>query len=363
MTMMKTISVQLPPPVPVRYDVRIVSELEAALELEIAGPRRWVLIADRNLAGLLGERIANKLGVPLFSFAAGEANKTLETWANLSRSLLKAGFGRDSGIVALGGGVTGDIAGFVAATYMRGIPVIQVPSSLLAMIDASIGGKTGVDTPEGKNLIGAFHQPQAVLIDPELLRSLPDTELQAGLAEAVKHGAIADPAYLQFIHANFASIMARDPGALRELVSRSVEIKAGYVNEDPFEAGPRAALNFGHTIGHALERVMNFTMHHGHAVAIGMVIEARIGESLGVTAAGTADTLCDVLKASGLPIELPSQANGAEVLAATATDKKAREGTVRYTLLARVGEIARAADGGWTHSVESGVVETCLRQN
>lgn len=360
---MKTVSVELPAASPVRYDVMIgaglLNQLATQLPLYNAA-RRWAMISDSTVADAIGERIAHDLRLSLFRFPSGESNKTVETWAALSSAILAAGFGRDSGILALGGGVTGDLAGFVAATYMRGIPVIQVPTSLLAMIDASIGGKTGLDTPEGKNLIGAFHQPAAVLVDPDLLRSLPDPELRAGLAEAIKHAAIADPAYLLFIQSNVSSIMARDPAVLQQLVARSVEIKVSYVNEDPFEAGPRAALNFGHTIGHALERVLNYTLHHGHAVAIGMVAEARIGEALGVTEPGTAEAIRAVLDAAGLPAQLPAQVDVAQVIAATSTDKKARAGNVRYTLPARVGELARAADGGWTHSVDSGVVDACL---
>lgn len=362
---MKSVTVELPAASPVRYDVMIAAGLvnQLATQLSRFGPsRRWAMISDSTVADAIGEGIAQELQLPLFRFPAGEANKTVETWAALSSAVLAAGFGRDSGILALGGGVTGDLAGFVAATYMRGIPVVQVPSTLLAMIDASIGGKTGLDTPEGKNLIGAFHQPLAVLVDPDLLRSLPEPELRSGLAEAIKHGAIADPAYLQFIQSNVSSIMARDPAALQELVARSVEIKVLYVNKDPFEAGPRAALNFGHTVGHALERVLNYTLHHGHAVAIGMVAEARIGEALGVTAPGTAETIRAVLEAAGLPAQLPAQVDVARVIAATSTDKKARAGNVRYTLLARIGEVGRAVDGGWTNSVDSGVVEACLDQ-
>jgi 3-dehydroquinate synthase len=230
---------------------------------------------------------------------------------------------------------------------------VQVPTSLLAMIDAAVGGKTGVDVPGGKNLVGAFRQPRQVIIDPALLRTLPDAEYRAGFAEAIKHGAIADEPYLSRIEKESAALLARDPASLIELIRRSIEIKAGFVAADTTEAGPRAALNFGHTIGHALEKITGLALPHGFAVAAGMVLEARLGESLGITATGTAERLGSVLQRMALPDRLPNDTSAQALVEATHADKKARASRVRYTLLERPGVVARAADRGWTHDVES----------
>ncbi|HUP89099.1 MAG TPA: 3-dehydroquinate synthase, partial [Longimicrobiales bacterium] len=265
-----------------------------------ARAHKYAIISDSNVAPRYGQQALRALKqadlkAQLFSFPAGEANKTVQRWEQLSFDLLFEGFGRDTTIIAIGGGVTGDLAGFIAATYMRGVPIVQVPTSLLAMIDASIGGKTGVDAPAGKNLIGAFHQPAVVVIDPLVLNTLPDDELRNGLAEAIKHGAIADAAYLATIPKSIDAIFQRDPAALNALIKRSVELKARHVSEDVHEAGARAALNFGHTIGHALEHVSHFALPHGSAVALGMVAEAAAGELIGITERGTAEQLKHVI--------------------------------------------------------------------
>jgi 3-dehydroquinate synthase len=220
------------------------------------------------------------------TFPPGEPSKTREQWARLTDALLAQGFGRDSGIVALGGGVAGDLAGFVAATYMRGLPYVQVPTSLLAMLDASVGGKTGVDTPEGKNLIGAFHPPAAVLADPRALATLPERDYRSGMAEAVKHGLIADAGYFAWMERDAEALIRRDEAALTRLVRRSVEIKAEVVSGDELEAGRRAILNAGHTVAHALERATDYGLPHGEAVALGLVAECALAEALGVAPAG-----------------------------------------------------------------------------
>src|SRR5882672_11368545 len=246
---------------------------------------RYVVITDSHVAKLYGEQVMArfheaKLPVELLEFPAGEWNKTRETWASLSDRMLAAQLGRDSAVIALGGGVVGDLAGFVAATYLRGIPCIQVPTTLLAMIDSSIGGKAGVDVPAGKNLLGAFHQPRLVVVDTAVLASLAPAQLIAGMAEAVKHGVIADADYFAFLEGSHGRALARDPAAIDRLVTRSIEIKAAVVADDEREMGRRAILNFGHTVGHAVEAATQFTMLHGEAVAIGMAYEARLAEAL-----------------------------------------------------------------------------------
>jgi len=344
------------------YAVLIGAGLVARLRepLREAGPaHRWAIISDDRVAALYGRSIAASLErdgqrADLFEFPAGEAHKTRETWARLTDEMIGRGLGRDCAVLALGGGVAGDLAAFVAATYMRGVPCVQVPTTLLAMIDAAIGGKSGVDVPAGKNLVGAIRQPKLVLIDPEVLSTLPQPDYLAGFAEAIKHGAIADADYLSRIEADASALLARDAGALTELVRASVMIKAKFVAADALEAGPRAALNFGHTIGHALEKSTDYAMPHGFAVAAGMVVEARLGESLGVTTPGTADRIAAALRRFALPTELPADVAARALVDATQVDKKARAARVRYTLLERAGAVARAADHAWTHAVDAG---------
>jgi 3-dehydroquinate synthase len=325
----------------------------------------YAIIADATVADLYGPTVRHQLQrqgltADLFTFPAGEAHKTRNTWSALTDDLLALGIGRDACVVALGGGVTGDMAGFVAATYMRGVPVVQVPTSLLAMIDAAIGGKTGVDVPAGKNLVGAFHQPRIVVVDPELLHTLPPAELRAGCAEAIKHGAIADAQYLAWLEGNAAAVLSGELAALQALVVGSARIKARFVSDDEREGGARKALNFGHTLGHALESTLDYGIAHGRAVAIGMVLEAELGEQVGVTARGTAERLAAAVRTFGLPTDPPPDVDPDAVLAATRLDKKAREGQPRYTLLAETGSVARGPGGGWTHEVGDAPVRAVL---
>jgi 3-dehydroquinate synthase len=324
---------------------------------------RYAIISDDRVqplyASVLRENLAaDGMQSDVFTFPAGEEHKTRATWAAVTDAMLAAGLGRDTAVVALGGGVVGDLAGFVAATYMRGLPVAQVPTTLLAMIDASVGGKTAVDTPAGKNLVGAFHQPAVVLADPTVLRTLPDEHFRSGLAEAVKHGAIADSDHLAWIAAATTSLLSGDSDALVELIVRSVQIKADFVSRDERETGPRKALNFGHTIGHAVEAVSGFRLLHGEAVAIGMAVEASIGEAIGVTRHGTAARLREILLHIGLPVAVPPELSREEILRSTRTDKKARAGRVEYALIEELGQAG--AEGSWGYAVEDEVVRGVL---
>lgn len=350
------------------YDVLLEPGLLARAPLllgERAPATRYAVVSDRNVAGLyartLLERMhAARLEAQLFVHEHGERAKTRASWAYLTDSMLSAGFGRDSCIIALGGGVTGDLAGFVAATYMRGLPVVQLPTTLLSMVDSSVGGKTGVDTDQGKNLIGAFHPPSLVLIDPLLLHTLPREELCAGAAEVVKHGAIADSAYLERVRTQAQPLLAGDAALLTDVIARSVEIKAEVVSRDPLEQGERASLNFGHTLGHAIERLTEYRVPHGHAVGMGMVAAARIGEALGVTEPGTAAAIAAALAALELPVSPPTDVAWSELLAGAGTDKKARSGQLRFVLLRRIGEVARGPEGGWTHPVDADALSAVL---
>ena len=363
---MTRVRVAVPPAAAADYDVLVepglLNQLPALL-LQYAPAARYAVISDANVARLYGAGVVARLqaaglAVSLHEHAAGDEAKTLATWSGLVAALLGAGVGRDGCVLGVGGGVSGDIAGFVAATLHRGITLVQVPTSLLAMVDASVGGKTGVNTPHGKNLAGAFLPPRLVAIDPEVLRTLPRRELTSGAAEVVKHGAILDAAHLAEVRRVAPAIRRGDAAVLQAIVLRSVALKAAVVARDPREQGERAILNFGHTLGHALERVTGFRLPHGFAVAAGMVVAAGAGELAGVTETGTARTLAEVLAELALPVAPPDGVSDAELLAATALDKKARGGRTRYVLLRRPGEVARPADGAWTFELP----EPLLRQ-
>jgi len=325
----------------------------------LAPAYRYAVISDAHVAALYGETAVARLRgeglrADLFTFPSGEASKSRRQWSILTDRLLDARLGRDGVVVALGGGVTGDLAGFVAATYMRGIPLVQVPTSLVAMIDASVGGKTGVDVEAGKNLVGSFHPPRAVVVDPLALGTLEPKERASGLAEAVKHGAILDRAYFDQLVGAADTLLAAEPGPSTAAVRRSVEIKAEVVSGDEREAGRRQILNYGHTLGHAIEAASNYGVGHGQAVAAGMVLEARIGERLGITEKGTADQLSAALGRFGLPGRLEVSALVADVLAYPMRDKKMRAGRERYILLERIGSCH--SRGGWSHEVPASLV-------
>jgi len=327
---------------------------------------RYAVISDDTVAPLYAGRVRSALGegrTKLYTVPAGEEQKTRATWSTLTDAMLADSFGRDTAVVALGGGVIGDLAGFVAATYMRGLPFIQVPTTLLAMIDASIGGKTGVDTLAGKNLVGAFHQPSAVIADLDVLRTLPPEHLRAGLAEAIKHGVIADAAYFDDVAEAAPSIVSgtrQAAAALERIVVRSIAIKADVVRRDEREGGVRKTLNFGHTIGHAIELRSDYRMLHGEAVAVGMVLESRVAERLGVAEAGTSDRVRQAIERSGLPASRPTNQTPDEILSATRGDKKARGGVVEYALPVRIGAMA-GEDQGWSVAVADDIVLEVLR--
>jgi 3-dehydroquinate synthase len=330
-----------------------------------AAAHRYALVTDSTVRRLYGDEAVAALGgaaTVVAEVPPGEQHKTRETWARITDQLLAAGCGRDTTIIALGGGVVGDLAGFVAATYMRGVRYVQVPTTLLAMIDASIGGKTGVDTRAGKNLVGAFHPPAAVLADTDVLATLPPSQLRAGLAEAIKHGVIADAAYFERVVADLPAILA-DGGtgsdAMTALVVRSVEIKADVVRRDEREGGLRKILNFGHTLGHAIEALSGYALLHGEAVAIGMALESRLAERCALADAGTADRVVDVVARAGLPVTRPRGIDVSSIVAATKGDKKARAGAVEYSLPRCIGAMA-GEESGWAVRVGDDVVREVL---
>jgi 3-dehydroquinate synthase len=329
-----------------------------------APAHRYAIITDSNVGPLYAQQLRRALDEAhtlVYTIPAGETYKTRDTWATVTDALIDAGFGRDSAIVALGGGVVGDLGGFVAATFMRGIPYVQMPTTLLAMIDASVGGKTGVDTPAGKNLVGAFHQPAAVIADTSVLTTLPIEHLRAGIAEAIKHGVIADANYFDVVRgvAPRLGTPALTDAELLDVVARSVEIKASVVRRDEREGGIRKALNFGHTIGHAVESASGYALLHGEAVAIGMVYESALAERLGVAAEGTAARVREAVREAGLPETRPESVSVDAILDAARTDKKARAGRVEYSLPASVGTMA-GASRGWAIPVSDAAVREVL---
>ncbi|MDX2194763.1 MAG: 3-dehydroquinate synthase [Gemmatimonadales bacterium] len=350
-----------------RYDVQVgagaLARLPAVLA-ERAPSARAVVLADQAVLAHLsawerGGGPWGALGLPLRAAAqlavpSGEAAKTRDTWAELTDRLLDLGVGRDAVLVAVGGGVTGDLAGFVAATYLRGIPLLQAPTTLLAMVDASVGGKVGVDTRHGKNLVGAFHPPIAVLADTATLATLPARELRGGLVEALKHGLVADASYLDWIEDRLALLLGGDPEALAGLVEGSVRIKAAIVGEDEHERGRRAVLNAGHTVAHALEHVSGYALHHGEAVGLGLVAEGVMAESLGLDP-GVTQRMASLLVRAGLSTRLAQPLPAEAVRAAMATDKKARAGLVRFALPEAVGRM-QPGDGRWTVPLGDAVI-------
>ena len=320
-----------------------------------------MLIADSQVSRLYGPRVAEELEaaghqVDLLEFPAGEWNKSRDQWTSLTDQMLAAAVGRDAVVLGLGGGVSGDLAGFVAATYMRGLPVVQIPTTLLAMLDSSVGGKTGVDTEAGKNLVGAFHHPALVVIDPEVLGTLPRLQRLAGLAEGIKTAAILDLDLWNWIEERAGELVDGDLDVQSELIRRTVAHKADVVAGDPAEAGRRAILNFGHTVGHAIETLEGYTVLHGEAVAAGMRVEARLGEGLGVTEVGTARRIADLLAACGLDREWEMERRHDEIASAMELDKKSRAARPHCVLLARIGEVAIGPDG-YTTPLDDDVLE------
>ena len=324
---------------------------------------KYALITDATVSRIFADTIKtweSHLPLTVLTFEAGEGSKNRNTWAELTDRLISAGFGRDGAILAFGGGVTGDLAGFVAATFMRGIPYVQIPTTLLAMIDSSVGGKTGIDTPAGKNLVGAFHQPELVITDVGALGQLPERQIQAGMAEALKHGAIRDAAYFDFLAGRSEEILRAEPAVMVEVVKRSVEIKAAIVAADQFEHGIRAALNFGHTIGHAIEAAGQYGIEHGPAVAIGMVIEALLGTKSGITDPTTPRRLWEVIEKFHLPTRIPPELSPETVLTHLARDKKNRGGEARFSPIACIGEAGDPATGAWTAPLTAEMVQKIL---
>jgi 3-dehydroquinate synthase len=296
-----------------------------------------MIVTDQNVAKFHLEKIKQVLGpdIRYVIVPAGEEYKNLETVSFLWKSFLENGLDRKSTVIALGGGVIGDMTGFAAATYMRGIAWVGVPTTLLSMVDASIGGKTGFDLPEGKNLIGSFYPPKLVLADPSLLLTLPAAELISGMAEVVKHGVISDPELFALCSRGLDWVKDN----LEEVVKRAMAVKIKVIEEDPYEKGIRAALNLGHTVGHAIELVSKFKLRHGEAVAIGTVVEARYAERIGIASNGLADKISETMSALGLPTRIPDEMPREEIIRTMRVDKKKSAKAIRFALPVAIGKV------------------------
>ena len=308
---------------------------------KLTNSKKCALIADPNVPpqpALLASLQKNNFTIIATQMPAGEAHKNIATASRLFDELLAAGIERSTPILALGGGVIGDTVGFAAATILRGVPLVQIPTTLLAMVDASVGGKTGVNHPTGKNLIGAFHQPIAVLIDPIVLKTLPPRELRSGLAECIKHQIIRDADGFSNLEQNIQRALALDMDYLTDLIAHNVAIKAKVVESDPFEKGDRAHLNFGHTFGHAIENVSQYAYAHGECVALGMIAAARLAASRHMLDQASVDRIVALIKKAELPtsgLKLPLD----KIAHAMLFDKKVKAGKVRFILPDRIGHV------------------------
>ena len=328
------------------YTVEIRAGILAEIPLLLSrseGKRRMFVIADANVTRYYGRELTSRLAatgceVLLLEVPAGERSKSSPTVNALYTSLFRGGIRRDSLVIALGGGVIGDLAGYLAATVLRGVRLVQIPTTLLAQVDSSVGGKVGIDHPAGKNLIGAFHQPSAVYIDPEALLTLPAEEFRNGIAEVVKIAAALDAPFFASIERNAPRFRRENTALNGKIVETAVALKALVVEKDERETGLRRVLNLGHTIGHALESSGKFQLKHGQAVAIGMAAEARIARDLGLLTPADCLRLTGLLDALGLPVEPPPGINERAFMSAIALDKKSDVTGTRFVLLRRIGE-------------------------
>jgi len=315
----------------------------AALLTPRFSPTSAVVISDHTVAGLYANRLVKSLEqtgceTSLLEVAPGESSKSLAVAARLYDRLSALGVDRQSAVIALGGGVVGDLSGFVAATWLRGLPFVQVPTTLEADIDASVGGKTAVNHPSGKNLIGAFHQPRLVVIDVECLRTLDERDLRSGLAESIKHAAIRDADFFVWQRDRAELILRGDEGVLAELIQRNCQIKAEVVAADEREAGIRAILNFGHTIGHAIEAESQFGLRHGECVALGMVAANHIATRRGLLDPNQASQIREFIERLQLPARLPHRFDADALERRMRHDKKFEGGRMRFVLVDRIGQ-------------------------
>ncbi len=303
---------------------------------------RHIIVTDSTVNPLHGDRVLDTLRqmdlkIDLIDFPAGEASKNIQTSLRLVEKLMALGADRHTALIALGGGVTGDMTGFIASIFMRGLPFFQIPTTLMAQVDSSIGGKTGIDIPAGKNLLGTFYQPLAVFIDLSFLHTLPDLEFNNGLAEILKHGIIEDPQLLTALEEETPSVKKREPKLLEKIITKSCRIKKRIVEMDEKEGGLRRILNFGHTLGHALEAESGYTIPHGQAVAIGMVYAAALSEKLNYLPSIDRERIESLIKTYGLPYRIPRELETKALMSRLTKDKKKEGNLIPFVLLKKIG--------------------------
>jgi 3-dehydroquinate synthase len=345
---------------PIRIGTDILGSLWPRLEADFGKHNKFV-VTDENVASaghlhkLLGER-----DVPTFTISPpGEASKTIETAVSIIEAMEKAYLGRDTLVVALGGGTVGDIAGFAAAVFKRGVPVIQVPTTTVAQADSAVGGKTGVDSSISKNAFGAFWHPAGVFIDVATLATLDDRQFRAGLVESVKHAIIADADYFDFLEANLDAVLQRQPDVLEEVADKNCKIKGSVVQADPLEQNQRRILNYGHTIGHAAESASGFDLLHGEAVAIGIIGAGLIEVEMGLAEPDRLERIRGILEKLGVPVKLPANMTEENLMDLIKRDKKAINKWPRFVLIDRIGRVYRK-DGECAVEVAPDVVKKVL---
>ncbi len=304
--------------------------------------RRLMVVSDMNVGTIYTQNIIDLLRehcaeIQSFIFKAGEENKNLDVVRSLYESLIVNEFDRGDMLIALGGGVVGDLTGFAAATYLRGIDFVQIPTSLLAQVDSSIGGKTGVDFSSYKNMVGAFHMPKLVYINIQTLQTLPEREFISGMGEIIKHGMIRDAEYFRWLMQHTRDIKAKDSETLLEMIQTSCNIKREIVEQDPKEQGNRALLNLGHTIGHAIEKQLHFELLHGECVAMGLIFSSKLSEQKGLLSYEDYEEICDLITAFQFP-DFPEDLNVKNVIKATRNDKKRTAGKIKFILLNKIGD-------------------------
>ncbi len=357
---MSTFHVELKKTVDDSYEIEVgrslAGKLAEDLKRGLIGSRRFALITDSNVEKLYAEPIRDRLleaGLEggIFAFPAGEKHKTRETKAELEDRMLEAGYRRDCFVLAVGGGVVSDLAGFLAGTYGRGVPFINYATTLLAAADASVGGKTAVDTPLATNLIGLFNQPKKVYIDIDCWSTLPGREISSGLAETVKHACLADREFFEYLEEHMGGILANEPEACEHMARRNCEIKYRVVMQDERETGLREVLNLGHTAGRAIETLSEYRLLHGQAVAIGLMAAYRLSVYMGYTAEEEAERVRELLKRAGLPVGIPGYIDREALVRKLYTDKKVRNGRLRFVIPKGIGEIVEFRPGVFAEEV------------
>ena len=365
--MIKTLKCTLKP-IEKHYEIEIapfISEEISKLAKELNSiAKRFVLITDSSLKEKFGIPLEEKLrakglDIRLLDFPSGEQHKTRETKSNLEDELLKRAYGKDTCLMAFGGGVVTDLVGFLASTYCRGVSFIMIPTTLLAMVDASIGGKTGVDVPEGKNLIGALYHPKKVFIDPLFLTHLPSKELQNGLIEIIKIALVSDLIFFEMLEKNIEDILKKKASLIESLIVRSIQLKIAIVEEDEHEYGKRFLLNFGHTVGHALEKLSLYTISHGQAVAIGILVESYIAVKLKKLKKTSFDRIYNLFMRYLLSTNFFFKFSEETIVEAMTLDKKSLQGKPRFVILKELGE-PFDCDGNFCTHVDDSILKEAL---